>query len=190
MSRAAEPRFQSSYFLLYNLQHVFFQTKKYLIKIMLSVVLLLTLRPSTCLFQKTKIILLYPPIPFFATFNMFFLRKQKKYFYTLYNPGVSFRKKFCAILVSCLMRATCSKLKVAINKFQKAFSFYSRKWETSNVKAMSLLWNVNIPLQSELLLLIFISTRTWWRPVANRTKDLSGTQSSSGLLLCIFSWKV
>ena len=62
--------------------------------------------------------------------------------------------------------------------------------ETSNVKTMSLLWNVNIHLQSELLLLIFISTRTWWRPVANRTKDLSRTQSSSGLLLCIFSWKV
>ena len=32
---------------------------------------------------------------------------------------------FCAILVWGPMRATCSKLKVAINKFQKAFSFYS-----------------------------------------------------------------
>ena len=32
-----------------------------------------------------------------------------------------------------LMRATCSKLKVAINKFQKAFSFYSSMFHFSNL---------------------------------------------------------
>ena len=33
------------------------------------------------------------------------------------------------------MRATCSKLKVAINKFQKAFSFYSSSYDLKTIKS-------------------------------------------------------
>ena len=71
----------------------------------LPVLLFLTLQPSTCLFQKTKIILLYPPISFFTVFNMFFFQKTKIIllyppisYFTTFNLFFSSSEKNCPLI--------------------------------------------------------------------------------------------